>query len=797
MNKKLVLSVLSTALVASMASAAMAKPGAGIYVGGDVDKYYSAIPFLDNFDAALDEILDNLENSVFVDPTGRAAKLSDALSADDINSVLKPATEADFEANDYKVVGEAGKVWNPKDETDWTPVVPGELKVESVSSISKTGVTVAITKLTEDLEGKTIEVKDNTGKVVEVNPLNLVINEVEATFVFKTALAADPTGVWTIADISFDADAYAKVDKVNKATTELALYNALTAAGIANLKVENSAAYFSTDKPAAGFKSLTEVQAFVDKVNADKSTDAEKVAQVETLVKAIATNSDVMILNALTPWAQVNQEFIADYKVALAGITTATLFKDIQDDINDVNVNAADTLVDDAVVSAKRADYNKAVAAMSFVRADNPEDSTDKVKANLQASLDLLNLVLNVKEASTAAQFANAYNALVAKVNNKATIGTEVFYTDLRTKYMEATKAQAAGTAETVVTAADIEAEIVKANTAKRAELYNVVANVVDTAGATQTKPADVLKALQGLAAYVPSKTQFDIATVSTTEDRLKAYRAELAPLNALTPATASVTDVTNAIADVKDAIDTVNGTAVGTPLTAIQNFDSTDNTTFPAGVTDPEEALLTHLKNPELALGNVVDANAELYLANEAAFNTAATVGAGTAANAIKAVKALVADLNQVANINKAKSATEVHNALLALGVTDYLNVASVDRLAVAESVLELVQDTAFAGYENKADVTADVATITGDRTTAIAGVNALTPTSDITDVSAALEAVGYKAFNDLSAGDKAIVAEKFAAALVFNDAGTALKAPYKSLTAIKADIDKAIAAQ
>lgn len=133
MNKKLVLSVLSTALVASMASAAMAKPSAGIYIGGDVDKYYSAIPFLDNFDAALDEILDNLEDSVFVDPNGNAAKLTDALSADDINSVLKPAVEADFEANDYAVVGEEGKVWNPKDETDWTP---GELKVESVSAIN-------------------------------------------------------------------------------------------------------------------------------------------------------------------------------------------------------------------------------------------------------------------------------------------------------------------------------------------------------------------------------------------------------------------------------------------------------------------------------------------------------------------------------------------------------------------------------------------------------------------------------------------------------------------------------------
>lgn len=130
MNKKLVLSVLSTALVASMATAAMAKPGAGIYVGGDVDKYYGVDAFLDNFDAALDEILDNLNDSVFVDGNANAAKLSDALSADDINTVLKPATKADFEANPYAIVGGTGS-YDPTTDPDLDDAAPGELKVES------------------------------------------------------------------------------------------------------------------------------------------------------------------------------------------------------------------------------------------------------------------------------------------------------------------------------------------------------------------------------------------------------------------------------------------------------------------------------------------------------------------------------------------------------------------------------------------------------------------------------------------------------------------------------------------
>lgn len=142
MNKKLVLSVLSTALVASMATAAMAKPGAGIYVGGDVDKYYGVDAFLDNFDAALDEILDNLNDSVFVDGNANAAKLSDALSADDINTVLKPATKADFEANPYAIVGGTGS-YDPTTDADLPDAnVPGELLVEEASAINASQVVV-------------------------------------------------------------------------------------------------------------------------------------------------------------------------------------------------------------------------------------------------------------------------------------------------------------------------------------------------------------------------------------------------------------------------------------------------------------------------------------------------------------------------------------------------------------------------------------------------------------------------------------------------------------------------------
>lgn len=140
MNKKLVLSVLSTAVVASMASAAMAKPGAGFYVGADVDKYYSIDAFLgDHFDEALDNILDNMEATVFVDGKANAAPFLVALEAEDINTVLKPATKADFENNPYAVVGGTeGQVYDPAADDELPDGEPatGELKVDSAKPLN-------------------------------------------------------------------------------------------------------------------------------------------------------------------------------------------------------------------------------------------------------------------------------------------------------------------------------------------------------------------------------------------------------------------------------------------------------------------------------------------------------------------------------------------------------------------------------------------------------------------------------------------------------------------------------------
>lgn len=647
------------------------------------------------------------------------------------------------------------------------------------------------------MDEQTIEVIDNNGNVVKVKPLNLVINEEEAIFEFVTPLAVDPVGVWKVAGIDFDCDVAAQIAKINIADTELKLYNALTAAGIKNLEVANSKAYFEAEKPEDGFKTLAEVQAFVDEVNAEQATGEEQADKVEALAKALKGDSDVVLLNALAPWARVNEDFLNKvdtndgYKEALNAMNTnqgpkkenADEFKAVQTEIDKINVARTTALVTAAEGSAKRADYNKAVAAMKFVKEDDAEKK-QTTKADLQKKLDTLNLVLNVKEASTAAQFANAYDALVAHVDNKATIGTETFYTGLRKEYMEATKVLE--DVEEVKDAAGIEAAIGKVNTVKRAELYNDVAGIVAEEGDNQTSTADVLKKLQALAAYVDAK-QFDIETVETTEARLEAYRTELAKLTAIEKVDEATADaVKTAVENVQTAINTANAAKVTEPLEVVVALTAESS----------NEDILEALKDDELALGNVVDANIATYKADLTAITTAASLGTDEApikpADAIKALKEVIGDLNQVANINNASSADAVHTALLALsGNEAYINVPSADRLWVAEKVLAArnkVEDT--KKFENLQAVRSALGTAATAHTNALKAVNDLTiesPLAGDDSVIAALSLVDAD-FAELSAAEQAEIAEPFFLGLKFAEEDPGKVSPaFRTLAAVK----------
>ncbi|WP_289136363.1 hypothetical protein [uncultured Brevibacillus sp.] len=145
MGKKLALSVLSTVVVVNMASVAMAKPpGPGFLVGGDVDKYYSSTAFLgDYFDEALDNMLDEMDDTLFVNGEGKVVKLMDGLFAatsEEIAAKTKKPVLSDFNGNVYKIVGEEGEeLYNPATDPDVVfDGVGGNLFVENLTITGNT-----------------------------------------------------------------------------------------------------------------------------------------------------------------------------------------------------------------------------------------------------------------------------------------------------------------------------------------------------------------------------------------------------------------------------------------------------------------------------------------------------------------------------------------------------------------------------------------------------------------------------------------------------------------------------------
>lgn|GEM_PF-3944909 len=149
MNKKLVLSVLSTAVVASMATSAFAAPKAGVYLGGNVKKFY-ALETLFGLNASaktefsnyVAQLASNFNQVVYVDNSGKGASIQEILDEGYNAALNEPLAAADF-ADQYSEVNTSGQVVGTVDPEAELGGTPAELKVESVSAIDDTTVEVA------------------------------------------------------------------------------------------------------------------------------------------------------------------------------------------------------------------------------------------------------------------------------------------------------------------------------------------------------------------------------------------------------------------------------------------------------------------------------------------------------------------------------------------------------------------------------------------------------------------------------------------------------------------------------
>lgn len=151
MNKKVVLSVLSATFVASVASSAFAAPKDGLYIGGNVDKYYSIETLFGLTAEGKAQFGQELagtdfNNLVFVDFDGKGASIQEILDNGLDKAKQDPLVADDFEAS-YSIAKADGTVDGTYDaRKDVDGVTPGELKVESVSAINLNQIKVVFSQ---------------------------------------------------------------------------------------------------------------------------------------------------------------------------------------------------------------------------------------------------------------------------------------------------------------------------------------------------------------------------------------------------------------------------------------------------------------------------------------------------------------------------------------------------------------------------------------------------------------------------------------------------------------------------
>ena len=159
-NKKLVLSVLSTAVVASMASSAFAAPKAGLYFNQS-GTFYNLTDILKLNTSAYAEFKTKVSTSdrnqiVFVKADGKGASVQEILTEE--NAWNEALVESDFAAS-YNVIGTDGSVTGTYDaRKDVTPAPTGDLKVESVSAINSSQIQL---KFSANVDKKSAEEASN------------------------------------------------------------------------------------------------------------------------------------------------------------------------------------------------------------------------------------------------------------------------------------------------------------------------------------------------------------------------------------------------------------------------------------------------------------------------------------------------------------------------------------------------------------------------------------------------------------------------------------------------------------
>lgn len=148
---------------------------------------------------------------------GLTALLDDKNGFVDYKAVQEAAEDAvalgeKFVLNDFTETTEK-TLADFKPEAEWkddkvVPVTPVEedLKVESVSAITATGVTVEIAELAKDLVDANVVVKNVGGQVYATKAMSIPAGTTTVTFAFETPLTVTPSEGWTVDGVKYEVE---------------------------------------------------------------------------------------------------------------------------------------------------------------------------------------------------------------------------------------------------------------------------------------------------------------------------------------------------------------------------------------------------------------------------------------------------------------------------------------------------------------------------------------------------------------------------------------------------------------
>ncbi|HHY73512.1 MAG TPA: S-layer homology domain-containing protein [Bacillus bacterium] len=651
------------------------------------------------------------------------------------------------------------------------PVVQKE--VASVTAVTTKGVEVVFDKVTEAREDVTITVTDPNGKEVAVKPVNLEIGDTEIFFTFEKELDKVELGTWIVGGVEFDTAAVAAVDAVLKANNQVELYAALSSAYFKKVKSDNIAGYQKAiaDADDEAKNTVEKIQKIINTVNNDIVTLADKEDAVKEVKDA---KNQLQLLNALKNFTRVNADWITTYENGLPTLdaNVEKAYDQIQTAIDAVNKTKVDEAINKAVAGLEAKDVQDAMKLVeSYIKADDKEKK-ETTKADLIKTLDLHAALINITAANTNAKLQNAFNAYadLDKDFDKKLIN-DTLLKEYRTALVAVTKA--ADKNEIAEIIAILEGAHTKAIDDAVAAIAKLDANATTS---------NVKAALQKLADVSKTTTNaFDMDTVveASLADYLTNFVAKKDNIKSLDNVKTIIIDVNNPI----NALTKIKDELADNQVTA--------------------DELYKLLKDNSLTLTNLNEANKEQYVkALEPIQNVVSTVTNENKASKVAELKDIITASNAVVAINKADTVATMKSELdkFALAsasmashneqATNYINLTTTSKLEVAELVLKAKPTAGFVYIKDVADKMANQIDVRKER------VDAVNKATDIVAMDKALEKLVYDAYNKLTAVQQMNVAEAFLSNFPTKTVDNKeVKVNYTTLTAIKADIDKAIA--